>query len=398
LRFSPDGRVLAFARRLQEHSAVCLWDVAARRLRTVLEQQSGPLAFSPDGQLLATTSADYCPLRVKVWAVATGNEGLQLKHPPVHWRDDKDLVYEVSCLAFSTDSKTLGLLGWIGAPDDKGVEQIMRGAYESDEPSHLARLWDMASGQVRCERPLYGPNIAALPQAPWEDVRLLGPRVTLEEEQVCDPLTGVALLAVPVLGRGDYGCYCGYEGPAYSVIPTAAGRTVLVAQDGGLRPAWLEWLPLLKAPPSTLRTNLRIHHGVSGRRLATILGQYIGCLSPDGDLLATHNEDGTLIQVWELPPPRRWLVLLGWATLPALLTGLLGIWFVRRSARDSAGVDYSWARYAGVGSPTLARMGPRRSSARGRKALLSSAVVANPFPSGSIGFRAGDRIRPTGSR
>jgi hypothetical protein len=155
-------------------------------------------------------------------------------------------------------------------------------------------------------------------------------------------------------------------------------------------------------------------NGVCLPGLRTAGWTILGCLSPDGGWSANPKADSTQVLAWELPAPRRWLVLLGWA---ALLTGLLGIWFVRRSARGSAGVDSSWPRYAGVGSPTLARMGPRPSPARGRKALLSSVVVANPVPCrriradsseendmsaapppdrqppGSVGFRAGDRVR-----
>src|SRR5262249_52508739 len=97
-------------------------------------------------------------------------------HLPIRWRHEKDLIHDVTFLAFSADGQTLGMLGWIGAPDDNGLEQITRGAYEPDEPSHLARVWDVASGRVRSERPLRLPLERHRPKPPGRGFACPGPQ------------------------------------------------------------------------------------------------------------------------------------------------------------------------------------------------------------------------------
>jgi WD40 repeat protein len=77
--FSPDGKVLAAgtdggydpAHHLHP-SSIALWDVASGKHLLTIPHQSGAissLAFSPDGHLLATASAEKA---VAVWSVATG--------------------------------------------------------------------------------------------------------------------------------------------------------------------------------------------------------------------------------------------------------------------------------------------------------------------------------------
>ena len=51
-----------------------LWDVATGELRLTFtghSQQIGSVAFSPDGQTLASGSADHT---IKLWDIATGQE------------------------------------------------------------------------------------------------------------------------------------------------------------------------------------------------------------------------------------------------------------------------------------------------------------------------------------
>jgi WD40 repeat protein len=125
LAFSPDGKLLASAVRVQNWSPtrITLHDLATGQpLRTLsldggLCFESGQrLAFSPDGQTLAL---GWGRPMVRLWDVVTGQE---LPSPP------GDAEY-VGPVAYSPDGKTLAVgLEWGGA----GL-----------------RLWDVASGKVK---------------------------------------------------------------------------------------------------------------------------------------------------------------------------------------------------------------------------------------------------------
>jgi hypothetical protein len=319
-RFAPDGRTLAFTCRRGTYWAVWLWDIPGRRRRAVLPEQRGPLAFSPDGRLLATAAGDR-PARIRVWDVWTGAEYVDLEHPPVRGRFSWDLVGHVPWLAFSRDGRELGVLG--------PVAPALADGEKSGGPTHLARVWDVVTGRVRAERPLDDPIGAAPPEAAWEGVRLVVGQPVPDEERVADPLTGAELVSFRVRGPTWRESVQAPAGPRYWIDTAADGEIILVQQSGGLGPGLVErFAGSLRGPgppgaPPTM--TLRVYDGVRGRRLATLVGQYVGCQSPDGRLLATYTEEETTVQVWELPPPRPWPALLGWAAVPSLLAGLLAV-------------------------------------------------------------------------
>jgi RNA polymerase sigma factor (sigma-70 family) len=123
LAFSPDGKTLAST---SYEGTVRIWDVATcKELRRMAGTQKAAscAVFSPDGKLLATSSADASgDHTIRIWDAATGRE---LHHMELHPSSAFDL-------AFSPDGKVLVSVG--GRP---GVQN----------DSGDVRLWDVATGK-----------------------------------------------------------------------------------------------------------------------------------------------------------------------------------------------------------------------------------------------------------
>jgi WD40 repeat protein len=109
--FSPDGQTVASA---SDDHTVRLWDAATGVERRTLQRHTGyvsAVAFSPDGQMVASASSDRT---VRLWDAATGVERRTLQ-------GHTDLVRAV---AFSPDGQTVA----------------------SASNDHTVRLWDPAIG------------------------------------------------------------------------------------------------------------------------------------------------------------------------------------------------------------------------------------------------------------
>ena len=120
--FSPDGRWLASASIGEPYH---IWDVATgtrqQRLggRDNMDLFGFPLAFSPDGQLLA--GADRYGSQLTIWQVRNGDD--------IH--TFKDLAYRgIDSLAFSPDGQ------WLACASTNGIL------------GHCAQLWSLTTGKI----------------------------------------------------------------------------------------------------------------------------------------------------------------------------------------------------------------------------------------------------------
>ncbi len=118
--FSPDGRILATG---GAGNLVKLWDAATGKLRRVLKGHSmrvASVAFSPDGRTVASGAGYQLAGELKLWEAATGKLRGDLKEN----RENSTIVNSV---AFSPDGRTL-----------------VCGTGEADAPAE-AIAWDVAT-------------------------------------------------------------------------------------------------------------------------------------------------------------------------------------------------------------------------------------------------------------
>ncbi|MBD2184912.1 serine/threonine-protein kinase [Aerosakkonema funiforme] len=112
--FSPDGQTLASG---SFDDTIKIWDIRSGKLKTTLTGHSNwvrSVAFSPDGQTLASGSRDNT---IKIWDIRSG----QLKTTLTGHSDN------VNSVAFSPDGQTLA-----SGSDDKTI-----------------KIWDIHSGQLK---------------------------------------------------------------------------------------------------------------------------------------------------------------------------------------------------------------------------------------------------------
>jgi WD40 repeat protein/serine/threonine protein kinase len=276
--FSPDGQRLASA---STDTTVKLWDVATGKELLAFRGHTGRVhcvAFSPDGQFLASAGGKPMePNEIKLWEVATGKELLSFNGHP----------HSIRSLTFSPDGhrlassdvETVKVWETISGKDLLSIKEGSGGPVcvtFSPDSGRLAtanddgtvRLWDADNGQVL--RTFKGHTSKLHTVAFSPDGQRLASTSYDWTVRVWEVATGKELLT-----------FKGHAGSVWSAVFSPDGLRVASASEDRTVKVW---------------------EAATGQELFTFKGHtrgvYSVAFSPDGQRLASASVDKT-VRLWE---------------------------------------------------------------------------------------------------
>lgn len=294
--FSPDGQYLATA---TKDGFVRLW-----RAKTGQELRKWPahetnvpcVRFSPDGRYLATASWD---LSAKVWDVPEVLQG-EVQAPRLRF-EHTDPAMRLWSVAFSPDGQRL----------------VSAGGREAAEKGEL-KVWDLKTGQATLTLGFnwvvryvqFSPSGRRIVGCSDDMVKVWDAQSGREEVTCRDPHGNLQAVTFSPDGRriaAVGGLFAVHPDREIKVWDAQSGQEVLSLRGhvGGLRS--VAFSPDGRRLASTgLDQTIKLWDSVSGQEILTLRGHtdHVFCVafSPDGHQLASASLDGTA-RIWDATPP-----------------------------------------------------------------------------------------------
>ena len=249
--FSPDGKLIVT---VSGDKTARIWDVATGNTLHILTGHTDwaiRTAFSPDGKYVVTAGADRT---ARLWDVSTGSQ-VQI------FSVAGDIEF-TECVAFSPDGKYIAT----GNTDKEGHT--------------MARLWDVASGQIVHE--LSGQQGLVLGVSFSPDGRFLLTTAEDRTARLWDISTGQTLRI-----------FSGHHNAVQTATFSPDGTLVATASNDGVARVWN-----LQTFPGGVQFST---HGV-------VITQ--ASFSPDGKRVVTANQDDTA-QIWDAVTGQTLITLIG---------------------------------------------------------------------------------------
>ncbi len=290
LAFSPDGQRLASGSRDQ---TLKIWDCATGKELLALKGYAGwgnSVAFSPDGQRLASALDDHT---VKIWDSATGKELFTLKgHAgPVHG------------VVFSPDGRRLA-----SASDDDTV-----------------KIWDCATGKELFAFKGHAGGARSVVFSP-DGLRLASCGYLDKAVKIWDSATGKELLALKGHARGVNSVAFSPDGlrlasasfdRTVKIWDGATGKELLALRGHASDVPSVAFSPDgLRLASASMDQTVKIWDGATGKELFSLKGHASWvtsvAFSPDGLRLASGSHDRT-VKIWESATDKELFALKGHA-------------------------------------------------------------------------------------
>jgi eukaryotic-like serine/threonine-protein kinase len=219
--FSPDGRLLATA---SQDQTVKVWEAATGQERLALHERTGPLAFSPDGQHLASVLPPDPP------EVERQERLMGRNRPPEKWA--------VGLCEVRAGRETVGFTGHTGPVTGVAFSPGGR-LLATASQDRTARVWEVRTGREVWTLQEHAGPLTGLAFSP--DGRRLATASEDRTVKIWDVSTGLKLLTLK-----------GHPGPVNGVAFSPDGRRLAAACQDGTVWVWQGWFPADPADPEEL--------------------------------------------------------------------------------------------------------------------------------------------------